>query len=116
MPLRTTARTIDVSRDKLFWAIASAMVAGQLMAFWMLCSYQVRKAQVRDATTQVERLAVADCLRHVPGATLGSCVATLAPQDRGSAFVTVAHQPTSPSNSAAPGWMSSAVPVNYVYR
>ena len=74
MPFRTTARTADVSRDKLFWAIASAMVVGQLVAFWMLCSHQVRKAEVRHATAQVERMAVADCLRYIPDATLDSCV------------------------------------------
>ncbi len=85
MPSRTTAKTPDVSRDKLFWAIASAMVVGQLVAFWMLCSHQVRKAEVRDATAQVERMAVADCLRYIPGATLSSCAARIAPLDRGSA-------------------------------
>ena len=37
-------------RDKLLWPVLVAMVAAQLLAFWMLCSHQVRKAEVRDAT------------------------------------------------------------------
>lgn len=113
MPSRTTARTPDVYRDKLFWAIASAMVVGQLGAFWALCSQQVRKAEMREATTQVERMAVSDCLRYIPGATLSSCAANIAPLDRGTSQV--AHQQV-PVNTAAPDAPSSPVPVNYVFR
>ena len=112
MPSRTTARTPDVHRDKLFWAIASAMVVGQLGAFWALCSHQVRKAEMRVATTQIERMAVSDCLRYIPGATPSSCAANISPIDRGS---TAAHQ-QAPANTAAPDAPSSPVPVNYVYR
>jgi len=114
MPPRTTAITPAISRDKLFWAIASAMVAGQMVAFWMLCSSQVRKAEVRDVTAQVQRMAVADCLRYIPGATLSSCATTIAPLDRGAASMVVAHQ-GAPVNTAAPAAVG-AIPVNYVYR
>lgn len=115
MPSRTTARTPDVFRDKLFWAFAWAMVIGQLAAFWMLCSHQVRKAEMREASAQVERMAVADCLRYIPGATLSSCAMNIAPLDRGPAPVALAHQSLL-VNTAARGGSSNPVPVNYVYR
>jgi len=92
---RLLDQSADVSRDKKFWLIASAVVLGQLVAFWMLCSHQVRKAEVRDAGAKVERMAVADCLRYIPGATASSCAA---------------------SAGAPRAQMSAAVPVNFVYR
>lgn len=114
MPPRTTAITPVVSRDKLFWAIASVMVAGQLVAFWMVCSSQVRKAEVRDVTAQVHRVAVAECLRYIPGATLSSCAVGV-PLDRGAAIVMVAHRGVL-VNTAAPGVVPGPVPVSYVHR
>lgn len=92
---RLPDKSADVSRDKRFWLIASAVVLGQLVAFWMLCSHQVRKAEVRDAGAKVERMAVADCLRYISGATASNCAASAgAPREQ----------------------MSAAVPVNFVYR
>lgn len=114
MPSRSTVRTLDVYRTKLLWALASAMVVAQLGAFWALCSNQVRQAQIRDATTQVLRTAVADCLRYVPGATLSSCAA-VSPLNRGASAVAVAHQSVL-VNTAAPDAATRPVPVNYVYR
>jgi len=112
---RTTARSTDVSRNKLFWAIASAMVAGQLVAFWMLCSHQVRQAQARDASAQVERLAVADCLLTIPGATLGSCLASMAPS-RVAGAATVAQDKATGRAGATHAQMSTAMPVNFAFR
>ena len=65
----------NLSRGQLLWAILSVLVVGQLVAFWMLCNHQLHRAQVRDATVQVQRVALADCLRYVPGSTLNSCAA-----------------------------------------
>lgn len=113
MPRRLLSKTADASRDKLFWLTASAMIVGQLVAFWMLCSHQVRTAEVRDASFQVERMAVADCLRHAPGASLDSCTARFASSSRhGGAGM--AGMDSSPG--AASTMMSTVVPVNYVYR
>jgi hypothetical protein len=112
MPRRLLSNIADASRDRLFWLTASAMVVGQLVAFWMLCSDQVRTAEARDATVQVERMAVADCLRHTPEATLDSCSARLATNGRQEAGTAAMHS----SGGAAPAMMSSVVPVNYVYR
>lgn len=91
-------------RDRAFWIAASVLVVGQLVAFWMLCSHQVRMAQVRHASAQVERLAVADCLRYVPNATLGSCSARMAPLDNQVAA------------AARPPRDEGVTPVNYVYH
>jgi hypothetical protein len=55
-----TADDTDVSRDKLFWGVALAMVAGQLLALWLLCSFQVRKAELRHAAAQAEQIALAE--------------------------------------------------------
>ena len=76
------AKNAETSRGKLFWSVIVALMLGQIVAFWMLCTYQVRKAQVRDVTLQVERTAMADCLRYIPKSTLNSCAARVAPQSR----------------------------------
>jgi hypothetical protein len=99
-------------RDKLLWPVLVPLAAAQLLAFWMLCSHQVRKAEVRDATLQVQRVAVADCLRYIPRATLNSCVDRVDPAR--TPAVTVS------AESGAPGAtrtvMSTTVPVSFAYR
>jgi len=112
MPSRPLHKTIDASRDKAFWLAATVLVLGQLIAFWMLCSHQVRKAEVRHASMQVERIAVADCLRHVPSATLSGCVSRVAPLDRGSQAVAA----MGGSGSRGAGPAVDVVPINHVYR
>ena len=94
-------------RDQAFWLGATVLVLGQLVAFWMLCSQQVRKAEVRSAAMQVERVALADCLRHVPNATLHGCAQRIAPGD--GAARALAAVPVDASGGGA-------TPVNYVYR
>lgn len=66
-------------RGRLFWGVLAVLVCGQLVAFWMLCSQQVRKAQMRDLSSQVQRVAIADCLQYIPRATLNSCVSRVDP-------------------------------------
>lgn len=93
-------------RDRAFWIGAAVLVLGQLVAFWMLCSQQVRKAEVRNAAMQSERVALADCLRSVPHASLTSCTQRVGPPDaRAQAFA-----------AASTGAPAGVVPVNYVYR
>ena len=112
---RTTVKSADVSGNKLFWVVASAIVIGQLVAFWMLCSHQVHKAEMRTAAAKVERLAVADCLLNIPGATLGNCAASAA-AGRDPAAVTVAQDQATAPAGATPARMSAVVPVNLAYR
>ncbi len=103
MPSRPIRHPAVSPRHQAFWLGAAVLVAGQLFAFWTLCSQQVRQAEVRHAAMRVERLALADCLRSVPHATLTSC----AQRRDGRAQALAA----GPFDAAA-----SAVPVNYVYR
>ncbi len=79
---RLQPNTSDASRDMVFWLTATTLVLGQLLAFWLVCSQQVRNAQVRQTASQVEQLAVADCLRYIPHATRISCAARVAPLDQ----------------------------------
>jgi hypothetical protein len=102
--------------DKLFWAVLTALAAGQLVAFWMLCAHQVRKAQMRDITVQVQRVAVADCLQYIPRATLSHCVSRVDP-DRPAAH-SVAPVPDNLAAAPVRGGtgMSSSSPVGVSYR
>ena len=106
MPSRPTRKPAALPRDQAFWLGATVLVLGQLVAFWMLCSQQVRKAEVRNAAMQVERVALAECLRSVPHASLTSCAQRIAPSDGRAQALAGA------STDAA----ASVVPVNYVYR
>lgn len=60
-------------REMLMWAVMGTLVAGLLAAFWALCDQQVRKAQLRDAAAQGQRVAVSDCLGSMPRSTFRSC-------------------------------------------
>ena len=53
-------RTRPHPADKWLWALLAFLVVAQLVAFWMLCSDQVQKAEVRDAAMRAERLAMRD--------------------------------------------------------
>lgn len=105
-----------VPRDRLLWAVAAALCLGQLVAFWMLCSHQVRKARMRDVTSQVQSVAIADCLQYLPRATLNSCANRVDPdRPHGNAVLEAGDKP-----AAAPGGaratMSSGAPVSAAYR
>lgn len=68
-----TARALPTMRNKIFWSLVAALALGQLVAFWMVCNEQVRRAQTREVTLQVDRVAVADCLRAMPRSTPQKC-------------------------------------------
>ncbi|HZY15295.1 MAG TPA: hypothetical protein VFE74_01625 [Ramlibacter sp.] len=75
MPALTDAidSRAQLARGRMFWVLLGALAAGQLFAFWLLCSHQVRKAQARDNALLVQQMAVADCLQYMPRATIASC-------------------------------------------
>lgn len=106
MPSRPSRKPDVLPRHQAFWLGATVLVLGQLVAFWMLCSQQVRKAEARNAAMRVERLALVDCLRSVPHATLTSCGQRAVPLDGRAQALAGA-----PADAA-----TSVVPVNYVYR
>lgn len=61
------------ARSRLFWVVLGAVAAAQLIAFWLLCSHQVRKAEARNNAIMVQQLALQDCLQYIPGSTIASC-------------------------------------------
>lgn len=89
-------------RNRFFWVVLGALVTGQLFAFWLLCSHQVRKAEARSNEVLVHQMALADCLQYIPGSTIASCSARIDPavvqQAGGSPTVT------------------GALPVSFSYR
>jgi len=66
-------------RDPGFWLVLSALVVTQLVAFYLLCSHQVRKAENRRAAVEVQRMAQADCLQYLAQSTIGSCAVPFVP-------------------------------------
>jgi len=60
-------------RHPVFWLVLAAIVATQLMAFYLVCTQQVRKAENRRAEVEVQRMAHADCLQYLAQSTIGSC-------------------------------------------
>jgi hypothetical protein len=105
-------KNADTPHGKWFWMAVAALVFGQLVAFWMLCSWQVRKAEIRNAGLQLERTALADCLRQAAGATRSSCAARLAP----SASALSAGGAKPGDGDAALAGTSSATAVNFTLR
>lgn len=88
-------------RSRMFWILLGALAVGQLFAFWLLCSHQVRKAEARQNEVVVQQMALSDCLQYIPGSTIASCttrtdVSTRAP--------------------ASNGTVTGAVPVSFSYR
>ena len=57
------------AQHRLFWSALGALALAQLVAFWMVCSHQVRQAEVRDTAVAVQQMALSDCLQYVPGST-----------------------------------------------
>lgn len=87
------------------WVLLGAVAAGQLFAFWLLCSHQVRKAEARHNEAVVQQMALADCLQYIPGSTIASCNA------RNDGVVQKAGvQP--PQQSA----LTATVPVSFSFR
>lgn len=77
------------------------LAAGELLAFWLVCSQQVRVAEVRHEEAAVQQMARADCLQFIPGSTIASCNA---PQPSGARAV------------PSPVKASAAVPVSFELR
>ena len=93
------------------WLVLATLAVAQLAAFWMLCSEQVRKAELRNATLEVQRLAVADCLRSVPRATLNSCAHRVDPSRRPEVLMAGDGVP-----GARRAVISTVMPVGFSYR
>ena len=79
MPTDLPQESASTQRERLFRVALLALAMGLFVAFWMVCSQQVRKAQMRDVSMQVQRVAIGDCLQYVPRATLNSCASRVDP-------------------------------------
>jgi hypothetical protein len=113
MTPRKAARTMPTVRDKIFWSLIAALALGQLIAFWMICISQVRRAETREATVQVERVAVSDCMRYIPGATPQKCAARLAAEQN---LLLANQEPTPPRHAVARSTLGAAIPADLVLR
>lgn len=60
-------------RDRVFWLVLAAIAAAQLLALWVLCSDQVRKAEARKAPVQMQ-VGSSDCAQARGQSTLTGCV------------------------------------------
>ena len=68
----------QMPRSQKFWMVSGGLIVAQLLAFWVLCSHQVRIAEARQAQQTVQQLALADCLQYIPGATIATCNSRIA--------------------------------------
>ncbi len=57
----------------LFWTLATTLVAGEVLAFWVVCSHQMDRAEARRLEVRVSQVAFSDCLEYVQGSTIASC-------------------------------------------
>jgi hypothetical protein len=104
MPYLTANSTASGSVPALARAAFMALgmlAAGELLAVWLVCSQQVRQAEVRREEAAVQQMALADCLQFIPGSTIGSCNA---PQVSGARA------------APSPVKASAAVPVSFLVR
>ncbi|MBK6008970.1 hypothetical protein JJB11_22970 [Ramlibacter ginsenosidimutans] len=99
-------RTPPQQRSSLLWVALGALAAGQLFAFWLVCSQQVRNAQARHDEAVVQQMALSDCLQYIPASTIASCSA----RNRHDAGVS----PDQASTDTAA--LTSAMPVNFSFR
>ena len=104
------------SYSGLFWAALLALMAVQIAAFWMLCSQQVRKAELRDATAHQERLALAECMSS-PKSTVSGCVARAAALQGASRNTVLVAGDKALDGAGAPALATNGpVPVSFTVR
>lgn len=115
MPVPPQEQKTAAWHDRRLWMVPAALALGLLAAFWMVCSHQVRKAQIRDISLAVQRVAVTDCLRYVPRATLNSCVDRVDPGRREPAAAVTAGDKPAAAPVASRATMSSGAPVNVAF-
>ena len=99
-------RTPPQQFSSLLWVALGALAAGQLFAFWLVCSQQVRKAEARHDEAVVQQMALSDCLQYIPASTIASCSA----RNRHDVDAGPAQAST---DTAA---LAATVPVNFSFR
>jgi hypothetical protein len=97
------------SRSQWLWVLLASVAMGQLFAFWLLCSHQVRKAEARQNESVIHQMALADCLQYIPGSTIASCTSRMDPNRPDPAAAQAAQPAGHPT-------ATGAVPVSFSYR
>ena len=69
----TFHRYATLPRTLLLPVLLCVLVMAQLFGFYELCAAQVRVAKDRAETLQLQRTALANCLRDLPSATPAGC-------------------------------------------
>ncbi len=59
------------------WATTVIVLAGEVLALYLLCAYQVHRAEARRQLLQAQARAFSDCLAYVSGSTIASCTRAL---------------------------------------
>jgi hypothetical protein len=97
-------------RSRMFWMVVLGLAAVQLLALWLLCSHQVRKAEARRTEAVVQQMALSDCLQYIPGSTIASCTGRSDLQPQGGSGAQPVSQPRGTAS------LSGATPVSFTYR
>ena len=77
IPAHAQEVSLQQERFRAWWFALGALVLAQLVAFWMVCSHQVRVAEARSNAAAVQQMALSDCLHYIPGSTIASCTRQL---------------------------------------
>jgi len=96
-----------------FWATLSTLMVGLLVAFWSLCVHQVRQAELRHEAQQTERVALADCLQHIPQSTFTTCASQVAPR---RVPQVLPRDLLAESEAPVHGAVAAAIPVKFTFR
>jgi hypothetical protein len=105
MPSRPLSPTLARLRDPAFLLVLVALISVQLLAFYVVCSQQMRKAEERQSAARAERVATNHCLETLSQMTFASC--SLRSNQQGA---------VTPQMMGAAGHAGSTVPAAYVLR
>ena len=105
----------QMPRNRLFWAVPGALIFGQIVALWLLCSHQVEMAETRQTQFHVQQLALADCLQYIPGATIATCNSRLSHAGTPARDATSAAAATA-TMGAGRAPTAAATPVSFTFR
>ena len=113
--MSTIANVVDPAsqheqeRGRTWWFFLGMIAAAQLVAFWLVCSHQVRKAEARRNEIMVQQMALSDCLQYIPSSTIASCASQMGLDP------SVTGAPATASATTHPA-MGAAVPVSFSYH
>lgn len=115
---RISDHITESPRESLAFAVVAVFAAGLLIALYMVCSGQVSRAELRDATLKSQRIAVSNCMEYSHKATLTSCIAQVAgvPGDAGQGGFVRASVVSQVPVAAGQGAIGSMKPVSFAYR